>query len=259
MILTQAWKQFFKTKITLHSKILTDFHGFAEKINLAATGTDHQQLIHNTAFNLFALVNEENHQVSFCHHTTQPLQAPTGMPQMHSTWHWLVSDPLPHHPVWQCKSFQRHHDRNATHLDKRRHRHHHCGLEEPQAEGNWIRHLSCHPTPGPGPPPFLFDMLTRQTSHNPAELYFATKQATIKFGLAQADLVASCLDNEKAEIMHPSCPCVCGILHKFLIRSSNTCWRTGIVDLETQLARNYGMECSSVSYRAHLRFLHLNP
>ena len=70
MILTQAWKQFFKTKITLHSKILTDFHGFAEKINLAATGTDHQQLIHNTAFNLFALVNEENHQVSFCHHYT---------------------------------------------------------------------------------------------------------------------------------------------------------------------------------------------
>jgi len=96
MILTQAWKQFFKTKITLHSKILTDFHGFAEKINLAATGTDHQQLIHNTAFNLFALVNEENHQVSFCHHTTQPLQAPTGMTQMHCMWRWLVLDPLPH-------------------------------------------------------------------------------------------------------------------------------------------------------------------
>ena len=50
MILTQAWKQFFKTKITLHSKILTDFHGFAEKINLAVTGTE--QLIHNTAFNI---------------------------------------------------------------------------------------------------------------------------------------------------------------------------------------------------------------
>jgi len=67
MILTQAWKQFFQNKITLHSKIITDFHGFSEKINqVVVMQTDCQKLIHHTTFNLFALVKEENHQVSFC-------------------------------------------------------------------------------------------------------------------------------------------------------------------------------------------------
>ena len=73
MMLTQAWKQFFQNKITLQSKTITEFHGFAEKINQASTGEDRQRLICHTAFNLFALVNEAYHQVSFCHHYTSSL------------------------------------------------------------------------------------------------------------------------------------------------------------------------------------------
>ena len=117
MILTQAWKQFFKTKITLHSKILTDFHGFAEKINLAVTGTE--QLIHNTAFNLFALVNDEDHQVSFCHHyTTLTGTNWDATDALHVALTGLRSTPTP-------ILLQRHHNRNATHLDNQRNHHHH--------------------------------------------------------------------------------------------------------------------------------------